>query len=182
MFGSAWRSKKRLAFIAVIILVFVLIMLTILHPMIRTVGSQTITYDIVHFGMAERNITMAATDDAFALWKNYNPGLVFEKGGGGMNIVFTQYPLVKDGLAVCPFWNNSTSGCYVLISLDTNNRYPYPDHIKKNILANTLAHEIGHVLGMMHANTYEHLMFGPVFGWAFDDRGFTVPKRLNLDV
>ena len=163
-----------------LLILAVLIILTILHPMLRTVERQTLTYDVVHFAMPERDITLAAANSAFAMWEKDNPELVFREGGGGMTIVFVPFPLLNvDGLAVCPFWNNSENLCYIFIPLYANDSYPFPYDIKKNIIANALAHEMGHVLGMMHSNIREHLMFGPVFGWDFNDRGFVIPERLG---
>ena len=174
-------KKIRITTIVVIVAVIVIVVflaLSLLHPMLRTVEPQTITYNTAYVGMADQNMTLTATNSAFALWEDANPELVFKKGDDGLTIVFTPYSFLNiDGFAVCPFWNNSEDGCCVFVSLDVANRYPYPAN--KNYLANTLAHEIGHVLGIMHINSKDNLMVGPVFGWYFDDRGFEVPERLK---
>ena len=169
--------KKLIIAIPVVVLVLALF---VLHPMLRTVEPQTIIYNTVYAGTIEQNMTLTSTNNAFALWEETNPELVFKRGSGGMTIVFTPCSLPgNDGFAICQFWSNSEDGCYVFASLDVINRYQYPAN--KNYLTNTLAHEIGHVLGMMHADTNDNLMFGPVFGWDFDDRGFEVPVRLEPD-
>ena len=172
-------SMKKLI-IAISAVMLVLAVLFVFYPMLRTVEPQTITYNTVYVGTIEQNMTLTSTNNAFALWEETNPELVFKKGSGGMTIVFTPCLLPRnDGLAICPFWSNSEDGCYVFASLDVINRYQYPAN--KNYLTNTLAHEIGHVLGMMHADTNDNLMFGLVLGWNFDDRGFEVPERLEPD-
>ena len=166
--------KKSMIITSIIVLILGLF---ILHPLLRTVESQTITYTIWGVDMKEQSLILTATKNAFVLWEMNNPELIFEEGDGGMTIVFTEYLPFKDGLAVCPFWSNSENGCYILVSPDSCNQYTYPAN--KNCLTNVLAHEIGHVLGMMHAATNDNLMSGPVYGWNFDDRGFNVPKPLE---
>lgn len=169
-------------------IVFVtLAILTIFHPMLRTVEPQVINYNPVEYGIdtnngsdaLKRTLIANATAAAFALWEESNPGLVFKKGDGGMTVVFMPWQGLVDGLALCPFWSNSESGCYVFVSTTVLDIFEYPAN--KNWMANVLAHETGHVLGMMHAEPNDHLMSGPVYGWQFDDRGFVVPKPLEPD-
>ncbi len=153
-----------------------------MHPVLRTVEPQTINYEIEiidgELDAFNQKLISDATSKAFDSWKKNNPELVFQEGSGGVKIIFTQYLLSGvNGLALCPFWVNSEDWCYIFISTGIINQYHYPAN--KNMMANILAHETGHVLGMMHVNTSEHLMSGPVFGWNFNDRGFVVPKLLG---
>lgn len=153
------------------VLFVVLATLTILHSVIRTVQPQVIHYDIVEYGISSdggsdaltQSLVADATAMAFALWKESNPGLVFKGGDGRMTIVFVPLPHFLDGLALCPFWSNSEDGCYILVSTYMLDRYRYPAN--KNQMANVLAHQTGHALGMMHAESNDHLMHGNVYGW-----------------
>lgn len=154
--------------------------LFMLHPMLRTVEPQTITYEVIVYGenALGRNLTSEVTFKAIAMWEEANPDFTFNEGSGGVKIIFIpNLSLLVNGFAICPFWSNSENSCIVLISTDIIDTYPY--NTITNKMANVLAHEIGHVFGMMHTSTDGHLMFGHVFGWTFDDRGLTVPEPLG---
>ena len=86
-----------------------------------------------------------------------------------MNIIVTPYWVLGSGIAVCPFWEDSENGCLVVVSSNPSGS------ANKYVIAYVLAHEVGHVLGMMHTDADDHPMSGPVLGWDFDDRGFAVP-------
>ena len=161
-------------------IILLILFLFMIHPLLRTVESQTMMYTIWDIDTNDESLILASAENAFALWEKSNPKLIFEKGDGGMTVVFLDNLYVKDGLAVCPFWSNSEYGCFIFVSLDKLDRYHYPTN--KKWLTNVLTHEIGHVLGMMHSDKIDHLMYGPVYGWTFDDRGFNVPKIFESDV
>lgn len=169
-----------------LIFIAILVGLTLFHPMLRSVEPQVINYNLVEFGidtgddsiLLKRALIANATVAAFALWEEYNPNLSFKESEDGMTVVFMPLWHVLDGFALCPFWSNSEDGYYILISSNVLDTYGYP--INKNIMANALAHETGHILGIMHTEQKDHLMSGSVFGWQFEDRGFAVPEPLDL--
>ena len=174
--------KKLITTLVIVFLIILSISICLItwHPMMRTVEPQTITYIISDdVDVKYKELILIASENAFTLWEKSNPELIFKEGDGGMNIVFLEnLHIGKDGLAICPGWNNSEDGCYIFISIDVVNVYPY--NMSKNHVTNILAHEIGHVLGMMHIDNDKHLMNGVVLGWNFDDRGYNVPTRLLL--
>lgn len=176
------RSYAKIAIIALSIFLILLI-LFIFHPMLRTVESQTITYNISIDGLkeSEQDMVLDAASIAFTSWESNNPGLVFEESDDGMKIIFTDYfpEITTNAIAICPFWENSENGCYIFISSNVVDIYTNGQNNKNNI-ANLIAHEIGHVLGFMHKGTKDHLMhgyFGSVFDWTYDrEQTFVIPE------
>lgn len=165
----------------------------ILHPMIRTMEPLQVVHYSTDFGglsQYERDAALAGAAIAFASWENDNPGLVFQEGGG-MKIMFVDWlSIIRfitisqiNGVALCPFWENSENHCFVLISSDVV-RVSQDAGYNKAHTAYILAHEIGHVLGFMHTDTDNHLMNGPG-GWMFDntherEHAFVIPEPRSL--
>ena len=160
----------------------VLITLTTFHPMLRTVEPQTIHYHIITGGLnqSEREVALDAASIAFASWQQNNPELIFVKGNGGMTIVFADwFPRIPvNGVAICPFWENSENWCHIIVSSHIVRDYPDPQ-FNKYRAANTLAHEIGHVLGFMHTSTRDNIMYGPFeFDRIYEQKKmFVIPER-----
>lgn len=165
----------------------------IIHPVIRTMEPQVVHYGMDFGGLnqAERDVALAGAAIAFASWEKDNTGLVFQEDGSGMKIMFVEWLSIigfitmsqTNGIALCPFWENSENRCLVLISSDTV-RVSQDAWYNERHTACIIAHEIGHVLEFMHTDTDNHLMNGPG-GWVFDhtdelEHAFVIPEPRSL--
>ena len=163
----------------------------------RDVSPQTIEYTI-HPSVqgTDRELLTNATKQAAAMWSDLNPGLEFVLTNK-QNVlqIKAHIPAHVDmfvnalesgptnGYAECPIWDTDATTCIVYIhpyflNADTIDLSPAPR-------INTVAHELGHVLGLSHYpdTLTNHLMGTPTgnpAGTSADTKGYIVPERIPL--
>jgi len=153
---------------------------------------------------AQTRAQTQAVNRGIAMWTNANPDIMFERVEDGfeLEIIFTDLPWDTDYVGLycergCDesdydgVLENYTSGGggwsrgNPEILVDTGLLYCINGYTVNN-MANTVAHEIGHLFGLDHHPAPWHLLYGgerghALFGAApaeFDDLGFNIPNRL----
>ena len=152
---------------------------------LRDVPLQTIEYAIdPSIQGTERELLMEAAKQATAMWSDRNPKLEFVlTNKQDVLQIRTNVPWLS-GFAKCPIWDTDTTNCIVYVQqvyLDPN----FANQWSETQLVNTLAHELGHVLGLSHySDTKEdHLMSTPKWNPAWtsnDTKGYVVPVPIPL--
>ena len=141
----------------------------------------------------------AAAEAAAALWEESNPGMKFEfveREHADVTIVWTDW-LDEERVGLFnrhrdSVWDES-SGTYQstwddiiqIKSGDYDCNGEYHTYAVESA-TETIAHELGHHLGMGHIDDEEHLMYGdmypdPVPPESFDDFGYTIPENLTSE-
>ena len=160
----------------------------------RDVSSQTIEYAIdPSIQGTERELLTEAFGQATAMWSGQNSELKFIlTDKQDVLQIQTNVPWFAklaggtiDGFTKCPIWDTNTTDCVVylhqdLLDLDLG-KYRSP----KIQLTNTLAHELGHVVGLSHYPDIpaNHLMGTPEWNPAWtstDSKGYVVPTPIPL--
>ena len=179
--------------LAVVAVALTLILTPAAH--LRNISPQTIEYAI-HPSVqgTDRELLTNATKQAAAMWSDLNPGLEFVLTDK-QNVlqIKAHIPAHVDmlvnalksgptnGYAECRIWDTDATTCTVYIhpyflSADTIDLSPAPR-------INTVAHELGHVLGLSHYpdTLMNHLMGTPTenpAGTSTDAKGYVVPDPL----
>ena len=155
-----------------IIIIISFLTLSIVSMFERTLELKTITYNVSGVSKEDKKYVLPVIERGLKSWEDSNPGVIFERGMGGLNIVFTGFiPPFTAGMGICPLWSNSEGGCYIFLNpilIDA-----------KHMLANTVAHEIGHILGVGHVDDENHLMYGVSYINLGGNSEYNVPNRLK---
>ena len=132
-------------------------------PFNNTNCAITYGYDILslslHSSLTHRNATIQAIHDGFTAWSDLNPQLNFSYTNNTdphITVEFVDYDPHIIGYACLDCIENPTLQV-VLHSYNCRGSTIYytPDTIR-----NTVAHELGHLLGLRHHTDGTHLMFG----------------------
>ena len=172
-----------------------LFLLLCVSSTLRDVSPQTIEYAIdTSVQGAERELLAEATKQATAMWSDQNPGLEFV-WTDKQNVlqIRTNVPwfagLVTygfaNGFAKCPIWDTDTTDCVVYVHQDLLDTDLGKYRSLEVQLVNTLAHELGHVLGLSH---YPDTMSNHLMGTtkinpartSTDTKGYIVPAPIPL--
>ena len=160
----------------------------------RDVSPQTIEYAIdPSIQGIERAVLMGAVNQATAMWMEQNSELKFVLTDK-RNVLQIQTGVpwfaqlaggTTDGFTKCPIWDTDATNCVVYLHQDLLDpdlgKYMSP----KIQLTNTLAHELGHVVGLGHYPDIRanHLMGTPEWNpsWtSTDTKGYVVPEPIPL--
>ena len=128
----------------------------------------------------------AALEDAFSAWTSLNPGLDFRRVHGAtaghdlvitwQRVPITDTPLLPDAPYVVGLATRQYPGAdEILIGLGTTDCSGEWHGMDGVSLASTLAHEMGHILGLEHHADESHLMYGSDPEAHFDDLGLQIP-------
>jgi len=157
--------------------------------------------NVVYYTHNAQTLTQAeALRRGMSLWANANPDMEFQQveSGQEVRITFTALPEWADYVGLycsngCSDGDFSgvvddiVSGGGPQILIDTGTRYCNGgDEYAINVMADTVAHEIGHLFGLGHHADKNHLMHGdhgggyPVHSAStFDDLGLNIPNQLE---
>ena len=189
-----WTGRVLVIPVLTIVLILLLTLLFCASAPYRDVSPQTIEYAIdPRIQGAERKLLMEAANQATTMWSEQNSELKFvltEKRD--VLQIQTGVPWFAelaggtvDGFTKCPIWDTDAANCAVYLHQDLLKpdlgKYRSP----KIQLTNTLAHELGHVVGLGHYPDIRsnHLMGTP--GWnqpetSIDTKGYVVPEPISL--
>ena len=142
--------------------------------------NQTVSYSVSDWldMIPDKEIPIAALEDALGTWEMSNPGLRFvESDDAEIDIIWTHKLLNgRAGEVKCPL-NVPYIDCDIHIGLgdyDCNGKFVQRDH---DFVTNVIMHEIGHSLGLGHTDDTSHLMYGnggvPTSDW----NGYAVPEK-----
>ena len=153
-----------------------------LNPLNEIPSSNTITFlvDPIPIIAPNHDVIRNGIDIAFNEWNKNNPDLVFEETANeDADIHIIWIHLIKGdhrGAGKLDCIANGES-CEIIVGLQELNcqaDYAQYDHAK---IANILAHEVGHALGLLHTLNGDHLMYGndEITQDNFDTLGLGIP-------
>jgi len=131
---------------------------------------------------ADRQKVQAAINEGIKMWEGANPDMKFEQveSSGDFGIVWvTDITEVSDTGEKIGYYDGKNIAIE-LGSYDCKDRWR---QYSEQSVADTVAHEVGHYLGLEHHTSKNHLMYG--FGdrttqVSFDDLGYNIPLQ-NLE-
>lgn len=157
---------------------------------LRTVGDPpyhdpkcVITYGY-HDGLLKSyahdyNQTSQAVHDGLSAWSDLNPYLefVWVERDPLVWIEWVDYTPEYIGLACLWCLHNDPAMEIALYGYDCRGGRIYHD---PNSVRNTVAHELGHILGLNHHTNTTHLMYGPAYQVdPYETHGYVVPDNLE---
>lgn len=148
----------------------------------KILSRNTITYSYEIPLYADENVVYSAIESAFNTWEMLNPKLNYERvdSDGDIQLQFDKNVLDDIlGYAMLYCYND----CIIHVSLgafDCNSKW---SHITKDSLRNTMMHEIGHTLGLVHSQDSQNLMYsyGIQTDDDFHDLGYRIPQNLQSE-
>jgi len=135
--------------------------------------------DVYQFSIKEipsgvkEKVVQAAISRAVQMWGQNNPELEFEQveSGGDFSIHWFR--------TISGEHSGLQEGSKIEIELGTNDCRGDWNQYSAGAVADTIAHEIGHYLGLEHHSSEDHLMYGLGDEFTqdpFDDLGYIIPK------
>ena len=145
------QSKKKYLAIGGIICLLFILFLVFVEPRIRMIP------DPIPYTILSNNIQLRQeVQEAILKWENENPNLQFQEVNNTLSLTFM---FTKEPISLPRLHNDLVSGftlCAVHIPWCTVTLYAPND----TTFPDTVAHEIGHVLGLCHIQNSQHLMHG----------------------
>ena len=188
------RHRKLVTGLIVLAIVALTLMSSTTLSYLRGVPLQTIEYAIDPSVQGiERELLMNATKQAVTMWSDLNPGLSFVVTDKSDVLQITSpMPWYVDvlaniirnpisGVVQCQIWDTDATTCVMYIH---QNLLRADAGFSLEERTDTVAHELGHVLGLAHYPCNQtHLMGTP--GWnpafsSYDTKGYAVPERTFL--
>ena len=138
-------------------------------------NTYQISYETIP-SFANRNVVQAGLNKAISMWENSNPDLEFEIVDGNSDIH------IKWHRDLGPDMQGYQHGSILVIELgsfDCNSNW---NIYSQNEIADSIAHETGHYLGLEHHMDERHLMYGidEFTQRNFNDLGYNIPSRNNM--
>jgi len=138
-------------------------------------NTYQISYETIP-SFANRNVVQAGLNKAISMWENSNPDLEFEIVDGNSDIY------IKWHRDLGPDMQGYQHGSILVIELgsfDCNSNW---NIYSQNEIADSIAHETGHYLGLEHHMDERHLMYGidEFTQRNFNDLGYNIPSRNNM--
>ena len=132
-----------------------------------TIASDSINLDkrVISYSVdpipdvSNKQIIQNTVDDAFASWKEENENLVFEKTNNLSDIQIKWQTVASHSHAGLATYSEKYKGVITigLGKYDCKNNFVQYD---RNLLHQTIMHEIGHIIGLEHHPEETHLMYG----------------------
>ena len=150
---------------------------------IHTPDENYITYYLsTSIPVDDHSIPISATYIAFEKWNELNPQLKFKQSqsvDADILILWDKYVHVEhQGVARCDFINK----CEISISLGSRDCNDVYIQRSENGVANTIMHEVGHVIGLGHSKDSNHLMYGmkkPIPDSVFNSMSYVIPNKFE---
>ena len=126
---------------------------------------------------ADKGTVEAGISKAMMMWENSNPELKFElvEKHGKIHIEFMEF-ISRDVLGTEAA--GYQEGKKLVIELGSYDCRGNWQQYSSNMIADTIAHETGHYLGLAHHSNESHLMYGhdEFLQTEFDDLGYNIPS------
>jgi hypothetical protein len=126
---------------------------------------------------ADKGTVEAGISKAMMMWENSNPELKFElvEEHGKIHIEFMEF-ISRDVLGTEAA--GYQEGRKLVIELGSYDCRGNWQQYSSNMIADTIAHETGHYLGLAHHPNESHLMYGhdEFLQTEFDDLGYNIPS------
>ena len=194
-------NLKQILIITFVVIVFIIIFVSIssMSAIDRDVPLQTIEYVIdPNIQGIEKGRLTNAMSHATLMWAESNPGLKFVMVENQdalqittdrpwfidvAEIISNDPSYFIDGHVSCSIWDTDASDCTLYIDQSRIKEYSKDWNFECEAKW-TIAHELGHVLGLSHypASKKENLMGSPAIGQAkatFDTKGYVIPENFT---
>ena len=141
----------------------------------QKVVTKTITININDYpAFVDQYAADSALKNSVNKWTRSNPQLSFQilKEGGDIQINFLE--TMGDGIA------GEISGGRMKVETGSYDCRGLWSHYSEKVITDTIAHEIGHYLGLGHSFKESNLMYGdknPAPSRTFNDLGYNIPKK-----
>ncbi len=138
-------------------------------------NTYQISYEAIP-SFANRNVVQAGLNKAISMWENANPDLEFEIVDGNSDIH------IKWHQNLGPDIQGYQHGSILAIELGSDDCRNNWNIYSQDEIADIIAHETGHYLGLEHHRDERHLMFGidEFTQRDFNDLGYNIPSRNNM--
>lgn len=149
---------------------------------IKKPSRNTITYSYEIPLYADEKVVYSAVESAFSTWELLNHKLNYEHvDSGGDIIVKFDKNVLDDTLGYTMLY--CFNDCVIYASLGAHDCNGKWSHITKESLRDTMMHEIGHTLGLVHSSNEQNLMFsyGVQTEDIFYDLGYRLPQRIESE-
>ena len=153
----------------------------VLEPQVHKISYDTIPEYV------DSEIVITAIDNAIQFWESDNPHLDLQLVDSDSDLELTWSKWMPSStLGVYRTFNSTINGMTISnheITIRMGNDDCHSDYQPYNVesLTHTIAHELGHYLGLRHIDARGHLMYsGELFDvdsiLVYDDQGYTIPK------